>query len=405
MRRWAFVESNTTGTGAIALQRLQAQGEDVTFVTRDRSRYPFLDGTCVLEVETNDAATLLSAVRTLSPDAVVTFSTFYVAAVARLAAALGLRYLAPAAAATCHDKAAARRALRAAGVPDPRFWVIDSAAEACRLSTEVAYPCVMKPPADSGSVGVLRLENAREFREHFDRLTAATANERGQAQSPSVLVEELLDGPEFSVESMTWASGQTQIIGITRKHLSAPPYFVELGHDFPARLPVPDRLAIEAHVTRALDAVGFDFGPAHTEVRLTAQGPRIVEINPRLAGGMIPELVRLATGIDLIDGYLRALVGEAVPLLATRDHQASIRFVTASRPGTLTAVPSCDDLRARRGVRALEFTARAGRAVVPARCATDRLGYVICDDVEVADEVVAALNGRLRIDAGIRAVR
>ncbi len=399
MKRWAFVESNTTGTGAIALRHLQAQGADVTFVTRDRGRYSFLDGTPVLDAETNDAAALLSAIRALSPDAVVTFSTFYVAPVARLAAELGLPFLAAGAAATCHDKIAARRALDAAGVPNPRFWVIASAAEACRLAADLAYPCVMKPPADSGSIGVLRIDNARQFLDHFDHLTSAAINDRGQAQAASVLVEELLEGAEFSVESMTWASGETQIVGVTRKHLSAPPHFVELGHDFPARLPSADRLAIEAHVTRALAAVGFDFGPAHTELRLTAQGPRIVEINPRLAGGMIPELVRLATGIDLIDGYLRTLAGEAVPLVATRDQQASIRFVTASRPGTLTEVPSCDDLRARPGVRALELTARAGRAVVPARSATDRLGYVIGDDAEVADEVVAVISSRLRIDA------
>lgn len=398
MRRWAFVESNTTGTGAIALHRLRAQGADVAFVTRDRSRYPFLDGIRVVDAETNDAASLSSSVKALSPDAVVTFSTFYVAPVARLAAELGLRFLAPDAAATCHDKIAARRVLRAAGLPGPRFWVVDSAT-AARLADEVPYPCVMKPSADSGSCGVLRLDDARQFREHFDRLTAAAANDRGQAQPSSVLVEELLDGQEFSVESMTWAAGETQILGVTRKQLSAPPHFVELGHDLPPHLADEDRLAVESQVRRALDAVGFDFGPAHTELRLTALGPRIVEINPRLAGGMIPELVRLATGVDLIDGYLRALVGEAAPLVATHRGRASIRFVTAPHRGTLAAVPLCDDLRARPGVRSLEITVPAGREVAAARSAADRLGYVICDDAGVADEVVAEIRGRLQIQA------
>lgn len=400
MRRWAFVESNTTGTGAIALHRLRTQGEDVAFVTRDRRRYPFLDGIRVIDAETNDAATLASSVRALSPDAVVTFSTFYVAPVARLAADLGLRFLAPQAAATCHDKSAARSALRAAGVPGPRFWVADSAAAAGRLADEVPYPCVMKPVADSGSSGVRRIDDVRQFREHFDRLTTAATNERGQAQPASVLVEELLDGPEFSVESMTWAAGETRVIGVTRKHLSDPPHFVELGHDFPAPLAGDDRLAIEAHVRRALEAVGFDFGPAHTEVRLTAAGPRIVEINPRLAGGMIPELVRLATGIDLIDGYLRAIVGETAPLVATHDGRASIRFVTAPHRGILAAIPPCDDLRAQPGVRALEITAPAGRAVGEARSAADRLGYVIGDEAVVADEVAAEIRGRLQVQTG-----
>ncbi|MBM3779956.1 MAG: ATP-grasp domain-containing protein [Acidimicrobiia bacterium] len=352
----------------------------------------------MIAAETNDQSSLAASVRPLAPDAIVTFSTFYVATVAELAASLGLRFLDPRAAATCHDKIAARRALRAAGLPGPRFREVASAGEAARVAGEVAYPCVMKPPTSSGSTGVRRIEHQRDFREHYTRLTASAVNERGQAQPALVLVEELLDGPEFSVEALTFGRGDTRIVGITRKHVSAPPWFVEMGHDFPADLPDAERRAIEAHVLRALDEVGVDFGPTHTELRLTPQGPVIVEINPRLAGGMIPELVRLATGVDLIDAYLRMLVGDDVHLDATRRRRAAIRFLTAPRPGRLASLPSCDDLHARPGVDAIEVTARVGSHVVPPRDSAHRLGYVICDRPERADEVLAEMVGRLQLE-------
>ena len=113
---------------------------------------------------------------------------------------------------------------------------------------------------------------------------------------------------------------------------------------------------------------------------------------------MIPELVRLATGIDLIDGYLRALVGDTAPFVATRAGQASIRFVAVPRHGILAAVPPCDDLRARPGVRSIEITAPAGRAVAPAASAADRIGYVIGDDSRVAEALVAEIGARLQVD-------
>lgn len=395
MSRWVFVESNTTGSGALAISLLRARGEDVTFVTRDRSRYPFLDGIAVVDTETNDAASLIAYVTALAPDAVVTFSTFYVETVARLAATLGLRFLSPHAAATCHNKLAARRALGDAGLTNPRFWELASADEVERVAAALPYPCVMKPTADSGSSGVLRIDSVAQLIEHYRRLTASAVNDRGQTHSATVLVEELLDGPEFSVESVTLARGVTRIVGITRKHLSPLPYFVEMGHDYPAALTDEERLSIEACVLRALDAVGFDFGPAHTELRLTHRGPVIVEINPRLAGGMIPELVRLATGIDLIDAYLRLLVGDDTELPTATTRTASIRFLTAPMEGRLGAIPACDDLRAQPGVDAISITASAGRSVRPPQSAYDRLGYVICNSPERADVVVADVVGRL----------
>jgi cysteine synthase A len=397
MTHYLFVESNTTGSGAIALRLLRARGDEVTFLTRDRARYPFLDGFRVVDTETNDFEVLASLVKRISPDAVVTFSTFYVATVAALAARLGLRFLSEQAASTCHDKIAARRRLQSAGLTTPSFWVLASEAEAKRVAKEVPYPCVMKPSADSGSSGVLRIENERQFLDHFKELSSAATNDRGQQRSPAVLVEALLDGPEFSVESMTLGAGNTRIVGITRKHLSAPPYFVELGHDFPAALEDAERAAIEECALRALDAAGYDFGPAHTEVRLTGRGPVIVEINPRLAGGMIPELVRLSTGIDLIDGYLRALGGETPSLAARRCRSASIRFLVAPRAGTLEALPRVDDLLKIPGVDEIEITARPGRSVSLPRSAYDRLGFVICDSPGGADSVIAALRERLVI--------
>src|SRR5262249_54068333 len=146
--------------------------------------------------------------------------------------------------------------------------------------------------------------SAAEVKAHAARLLAHATNERGQATPAEVLIEEFVRGPEYSVEVFNG-----QAVGVTRKHLSPAPYFVEIGHDFPAALPAAARASLAEIATAAVHAIGLTWGPAHVELRLAAAGPVVIEINPRLAGGFIPELVRLSTGLDLIEATVALAAG------------------------------------------------------------------------------------------------
>lgn len=387
VRHFVFIESNTTGTGRLAVERLLEGGQHVTFVTRQPDKYPFLTrtqappGLRIEHAETNDPMATEALVRQIAADrhidALLTFSTFYVPLVAELAARLGQRYLSPRAATTCHHKHLAREALRRAGLPTPGFWLLRSEGEAERLSTAISYPCVVKPTAESGSTGVRRVDDRDGLLAHVAGLAARKVNERGQPLSGDVLVEDFITGPEFSVETLTLARGATRIIGVTRKHLSAPPHFVELGHDFPADLEPRVRKTLEDAAVAALDAVEFDLGPAHTEIRLSPTGPVVIEINPRLAGGMIPELVRHAAGLDLLALLLAQLLGEPVDPRPTREHSASVRFFISERHGRLAAIHHLDEARGLDRIREVTLDKAVGAPVRPPRSAGDRLGYLI----------------------------
>lgn len=408
--RLLFVESNTTGTGMLALRTADRLGLAPVLLTGRPDRYAGLAGTGaeVVECDTNDRSALAAAVagQAALPGGlagITTTSEFYLVPTAELAAAAGLVGNPPAAMATCRDKSRTRLALAAAGVGQPAFAAVRDPAEVPSAVAAVGLPCVVKPADDSGSNDVLRCDTVEQACAQAAAVLAVTANVRGQPTAGVALVEAYLPGPEVSVEVLT-LDGVSRVVGVTGKEVTAGPHFVETGHLFPADLPAADAAAAADTAARALAAAGVRVGACHVEVKLTPAGPAVVEINARLAGGMIPELVQLATGVDLLGQQLRAYAGLPVSLDPVRADRAGIRFLLAPAAGRLAAVTGVDQARAVPGVDRVTLTAEPGRAVRPARNAYDRLGHVIAvgpDPARVRAALAAAVECiGLEVDGG-----
>jgi biotin carboxylase len=394
-----FVESNTTGTGMLALDTAARLGYQPVFLTANPGRYPGLTrtGVTVLCCDTDSPGELRRAVATLSCGAiagVTTTSEFYLCAVADLAANLGLPGNPVAVVRTCRDKAATRQALDEAGIPQPRWAVVTSADAVAAAVSRVGLPCVVKPADDSGSCNVRVCVSVDQAREQARTVLAVHHNVRGQPTAGTALIEEYVAGSEFSVETFS-TDGEAQHVGVTRKTVSAPPFCVETGHLYPAGLtPAAESALIET--TRAvLGALGVRTGPTHTEIKIgPGGGPLPIEVNCRLAGGMIPELIRLACGVDLLEQQLRCAVGVHPDLGGlVPPAWAGIRFLIAERPGVLREVTGMQSALRCPGVVQVRVTATPGTPVnPPPRSAYDRLGFVIAagDGMPVVTAALAA---------------
>jgi argininosuccinate lyase len=155
------------------------------------------------------------------------------------------------------------------------------------------------------------------------------------------------------------------------------PDFVEVGHDFPATLPCEVEEKVHSLVRRSLEALGLGWGPAHVELRLTDTGAAIIEVNPRLAGGYIPELIRLASGIDLISETIRLVTGKQPDLTQRLRRFSSIRFLLPAREGILIKAEGLEEALQIPGVVEAALSSQPGKRVQHHGDFRDRVGYLI----------------------------
>ncbi len=281
-------------------------------------------------LDTLDPDRMIEAARDLGAAAIVCWDETRILAAAQVARALGLPGPDPAAVRACRDKYATRRAVAAAGGPQPVSLLVDTLPEALAAAGRIGYPVVIKPRALVGSTGTRLARTEGELREIFPVTRGITMAEVRERFEAPVLIEEYLDGPEISVDTLVWDGVATPLF-VARKQLSPLPNFEEVGHVVEAR----DPLIADPELRRVLGtvhaAVGITRGWTHSEWRLTARGPRLVEVNARSGGDLISYLGRLTTGFDAALAAAALALGERPARAAARFPAAAVRFLYPER--------------------------------------------------------------------------
>jgi argininosuccinate lyase len=408
-----MIESWVGGTGRLLPATITARGHEYTFVTRARAHYQdartrqlhpvFEHARHVLTAETNDRSSLVSFLRrqheVLHFDGVLTICDYYIDTVADVATALRLPHAFSTDVATQRRKHKVRQALQDAGLPNPLFAVTASWDETRHAATDIGYPLVMKPSDLASSAFVRLVHDERELFAAFTALDAFTENFRHQARESMWLLEEYMTGQEVSVEACTYG-GVTTILGVTDKSVIGFPYFVEDGHMFPAELDSATRESICALTRKALEAVQLHHGVSHTEVKLTAQGPRIVEINPRPGGNYIAELIQHVTGIDILGAQIDLALGHGPDLVGreTGITSAAIKFLVPPRGGHVMTVQGIDSLEHNHHLARWSISDLSGVDVPPPIDNACYQGHVVALDCEgfsarrYAEEALAGIR-------------
>ena len=206
------------------------------------------------------------------------------------------------------SKFAQREALKNAGVPVPQYFLIRKEEDLSKISCK--FPVIVKPVDSGGSQGICRVEVLKDLHSAYGYAVE-------YSKSNTVIVEEFVDGREFSVEYIS-CSGKHYFLQITDKVTSGSPRFVEMQHHQPAEITIDIQKQIKEMVENSLSALKIENSASHTEIKLNTKGQLyIIETGARMGGDYISsDLVRLSTGYDFVDGTIKLAINKfEVPVL------------------------------------------------------------------------------------------
>ncbi len=293
------------------------------------------------------------------------------------------------------DKIKMRQRLRKKRVPVPDFrpiWTLD---EVHRAVEEMSLPLVIKPCDNMGARGVKKIQAA-------DDLMSAFREAKEASISGKLIIEEYMEGPELSLDALVF-DGRIEVTGIADRIIERSPYFVELGHTLPSNLPDAQQKAAADLFKDAIRALGIDLGAAKGDIKITPEGPKVVEIAARLSGGwMSTYTYPLATGVNLIKATIQVVLGETPDNLKPKKSLVAVERALVPPPGKILSIQGVDEARKIKGVKEVILMKEAGDISEELRSNMGKVGYMItvAKTREEAIRINDLARETVRIDVG-----
>lgn len=315
-------------------------------------------------------------------DAIVTAATDKpLVMMARIAEKYGFPFYSVETAQWSTDKFQMKQRFMEGGVPCAKGRLVKSVEE----TTDMVYPVIVKPRDNSGSRGVKLCRSKEE-------LAVSMSEAFEVSKLDTVLVEEYIEGPEYSIEGLHY-DGKSEVIQFTEKKTTEFPYNVELGHKQPANLTEKQKDSIREITAKIGKALKFENCPSHTELKINERDIFVIETSPRLGGDYITStLVPLSTGINMEDQLLHIALGETVDTKSGRVEKASGVCFFCLPEGVVKSIdPQINDVAAWPGVYSFELKLKEDDEVHQITSSLNRYGEVIvsADNREILNGLMA----------------
>lgn len=365
-----------------AILKAKDMGLEVIAVDADVNAIGFKEADVCLLISTLDIPGVLNAARTYNIDGIMTLaSDMPMRTIAKIAEECELPGISVDTAYKATNKVEMRQCLKMNGIPEPKFSKINTFEDLLLAIPSFSTPLILKPADNSGSRGVMKLEKAMDhvaLQEAFNYC-------KGYSRNGDLLVEEYMVGEEVSVETISM-NGRCHVIQITDKLTTGAPHFVEMGHSQPSHHPKNIVENIKKVTSAAVHAIGIENGPSHTEIIVTKDGPKIVELGARLGGDCIAShLVPLSTGVDMVRCTIEIALGINPDISIRFSKGSAIRYLPSSN-GVLQSVTGLDDAQRIHGIKNVVLQKAIGVKLSGIENSNDRIGFIIsqADDAQEA---------------------
>ncbi|WHY02168.1 ATP-grasp domain-containing protein [Neobacillus sp. DY30] len=272
----------------------------------------------------------------------------------------------------------------------PFYKVLSSAVSDDELKElKDQFPLIIKSPQSNGSKDVLLVENVWEFTKGVKQLL------RRNSESP-ILVEEYLEGPQYLIEVVVFNSIIT-IAAIVEQEITKGERFIITGYSVSPELSLEQLPGLEETVISIIEDFQLRNGTCHLEIKLTKKGWKLIEINPRMAGGAMNRMIEEAFGYNLAEQTIKVYLGLEPDLRKKHDKAIYTHYIIVHTVGKVLKVSGCESAKEQTGVLEVYTKAEYGQLVTPPRSMGQRYGYVLAaaDSKERARE--CAMKGAQQI--------
>ncbi len=373
-------------------ERVKACGVDLTVIQPKgdmrAADLPLVDAFFNCPMNDPLALILAAALHRARPfDFVHSFQEYGLMNAARIGAALGVQANPLGPVELVCDKSRMRTHMQERGIPSIPFAIVNSEEDVHALAERCGFPLILKPAFGTASRQIHKLTAP-------EQVGPALASVLSEFPGVPAIAERFVEGPEISVEAITWG-GRHTILACTDKVTSGAPYFVETGHTQPSAHPVAALDEARALTTLFLESIGHLFGPSHTEIILSKEGPVIVESHTRTGGDRIFDMVELSRGVNMFEATVRGYAGEFPALDDLVDCASAIRYLVLPQ-GTVRAVSGVEAARSAPGVVRCEVDLPIGKEIRPFRNSVERHGFVLARGA-TRDEAIANVDHAMKL--------
>lgn len=345
-----FVETNFSGLDAILYCKKQGYKTVLVSDSADRFKKWFPESTLYILDEVDqfvsvsdsnslDIVTAALDAEVAEIDAILTFAEIRTLITAKLAKHYGLRGADPEAIKLAQDKFTFRNVMHEKGVDNVKCQLIQNANDLVLAKDDITFPCFLKPVQGHSSIGAMVCHK----KEDVDHVVAVLNEIDEDWISEAYVVEDYLKGELYSVEILTTAPGQHQVVGISDRDVICDS--VEIGSSFPFCSNLSEK--IEEKACAALDAIGYDFGPSHIEIIAQNNEAHIVEVNVRVGGSGHSIMLALATSRSIVGDYVELCLGSLMPdkNMYQPTHGAAWKCFVSNRPGKIVSLPTEHEIK------------------------------------------------------------
>lgn len=257
------------------------------------------------------------------------------------------------------------------------------------FSNNPEFPLIVKSPKSTGSKDVLLANNSDQLKKHLSYLRSKNPRE-------TIMIEEYIEGPQYLVEALIYKR-QANIIGIIEQEITQGKRFIITGYGVLVKAPKEIQAGLEEVLKSIVKAFNIENGALHLELRLTKNGWKLIEINPRISGGAMNTMLHAAFGFNLVEETLKLFLGERPDINPKHRKFVYTKYVIVETKGILEKVIGRNKAANSPGVVDVYVKPKRGTLLTPPLSMGHRYAYVIAEGATLAEAKNKAINAAKEI--------